>query len=105
MGTARTYDEVQWHYPDGKGCPGLDAAKIHFRVVTGWLKENGLLSPEGVESVDSGIDSDFALTTHMLTPRGIRILEKCYPQWLRTVHYGETPTTDLLDRCLKSEGP
>lgn len=100
MATARTYDKVAWHYPEGKGCPDLDAAKIHISVVMKWLKSNGLLSAEGVEALDAGIDSDFALTAHMLTPKGVHVLDCCYQKWLRSVRYGKMPTTDLLDKHL-----
>ncbi len=95
-----TYDKVSWHFPEGKRCPSLDAAKIHFDVAMHWLDSNGLLTGEGREALELGIDSDFALTSYMVTEKGNRLLGRCYEEWLRSVHYGETPTTDLLDSCI-----
>jgi hypothetical protein len=103
MVIAKTYDKVSWHFPEGKGCPSLAAAKIHFQVVTEWLKDKGLLSAEGIEAVDAGIDSDFALTAHMLTTKGNRILGRCYSDWVRAVIYGQRPSVALLDKSLKEE--
>ncbi|MCS6925430.1 MAG: hypothetical protein NZ578_05960 [Candidatus Binatia bacterium] len=103
MATTTTYDKVRWHFPEGKGCPSLEAAKIHFRVIMKWLKDNNLLSEEGIEALESGIDSDFALTSHLLTPTGNRVLERCYSAWLSTVRYGEEPSVALLERCLQQE--
>lgn len=103
MAPAKTYDQVRWHFPEGKGCPSLDTAKIHFKVMMQWLKDKGLLTSEGLEAAEAGIDSDFALTAHMLTPRGNKVLSRCYAQWSRTIVYGQKPSVSLLDKCLKEE--
>lgn len=104
MPFSKTYDKVAWHFPEGRGCPSLAAAKTHFTVVIKWLESKGLLSAEGTEAAASGIDSDFALTADMLTAKGNRILGLCYDQWVRTVRYGVTPTTEVLDNCWAEEG-
>lgn len=101
MELAKTYDKVNWHFPEGKGCPSLEAAKKHFFVVTQWLKGKGLLSAEGSEALENGIDSEFSLTAHMVTAEGNKILGECYEAWVRTVQYGRTPSTDLLEKCLR----
>lgn len=103
MKHAKTYDKVSWHFPEGKNCPSLDSAKIHFCVVMKWLQENGLLSDEGAEAIDCGIDADFSITARMLTPRGNRVLEQCYESWLKAVQYGEQPVTQLLDEHLRHD--
>ena len=101
MGSGTTYDEVSWHFPDGKNCPSLEAAKVHFDVVMRWLESQHLLSAEGREAMKSGIDSDFSLTSHMLTDKGEQILATCYAEWASTVHYGTRPSVSLLEDCLR----
>lgn len=64
------YDKVSWHYPEGKNCPSLEAAKIHFLVMMKWLKENNLLSTEGEEVWELGVDADFSITSTMLNEKG-----------------------------------
>lgn len=101
MGLAKIYDKVSWHFPEGKRCPSLEAAKVHFSVVTQWLKDKGLLSAEGREALENGIDSEFSLTAHMVTAEGNKILGECYAAWVRTIQYGRKPSTDLLEKCLR----
>lgn len=101
MGLAETYDKVSWHFPEGKGCPNLGAAKVHLRVVMQWLKDKKLLSSEGREAFESGIDSEFSLTAHMVTAEGNRILGECYALWVRTIQYGQKPSMELLENCLR----
>ena len=95
-----TYDKLSWHFPDGKGCPDLATARIHFDIVMSWLEKKNLLSPEGHEVMEIGVDSDFALTSEMVTDLGNRVLATCYDDWLRGVEYGTQPSIDSLDICL-----
>lgn len=101
MALAKTYDKVSWHFPEGKGCQSLEAAIIHFTVVMQWLQKKGLLSTEGHEAMQNGIDSEFSLTAYMLTADGVGILDKCYSNWVSSIQYGKVPSTDLLDRCYR----
>ena len=97
---ATTYDKVSWHFPDGESCPSLEAAKVHFGVLMDWLESQHLLSEEGREAMEVGIDSDFSLTSYMLTDRGNRLLTACYAEWTRTVRYGVPPSMSVLEDCL-----
>lgn len=101
MGRGRTYDKLSWHFPEGKECPSLDTAKIHFDVVMRWLETRELLSPEGREATEIGIDSDFALTSQMATDMGNRVLVACYADWVRRVKYGTRPSVKSLEDCLQ----
>ena len=104
MGNGMTYDKVSWHFPEGQGCPSLEAAKVHFDVVMHWLESKDLLSAEGREAMEIGIDSDFAITSYMLTDKGNQLLTTCYAEWASTLHYGTRPSVRLLeDRLRKIE--
>ena len=97
-----TYDKVSWHFPDGEKCTDVGVAKIHFKVLMLWLKKQDLLSEEGREAMDAGVDSEFALTSYMLTSKGNRLLENCYADWARTVTYGVEPSMSILEDRLHS---
>ena len=101
MGSGMTYDKVSWHFPDGKHCPSLEAAKIHFDVVMHWLSSRNLLSAEGDQAMEVGIDSDFSLTSYMLTDPGNQLLAICYTEWAGTVRYGSRPSMRLLEDYLR----
>lgn len=95
------YDKVSWHYPEGKNCPSLDAAKVHFVFVMAWLKENNLLSDEGNEIYDVGIDADFSITSSMLNRKGNDILKKHYSEWLSNIGYSEYVDLKILEKGLQ----
>jgi len=99
MKEIRIYDKVSWHYPEGKGCPDLETAKKHFRILLDWLKKNNLLTDYGKEVYEIGVDSDFTITSDMLNEVGNSIMEKCYKKWLTTFNYGGPVNTSLLDDC------
>jgi hypothetical protein len=101
MGNGTTYDKVSWHFPDGKNCPSLEAAKVHFDVVMRWLESRNLLSVEGREAMEIGIDSDFSLTSYMLTDKGNQLLATCYAEWASTVRYDTQPSVRLLEDRLR----
>ena len=101
MESGATYDKVSWHFPDGTNCPSLEAAKVHFDVVMRWLESRNLLSAEGREAMQIGIDSDFSLTSYMLTDKGNQLLATCYAEWASTVRYGTQPSVRLLEDCLR----
>jgi len=95
------YDKVKWHYPDGKNCPSLEAAKTHIEAVMHWLKKNDLLSEEGLGAVKDGVDAELGITDSMLTPHGNKVMKSCYRSWLKHCKYGENPSMEILDKCLE----
>ena len=96
-----TYDKVSWHFPDGEGCTDVHSAAGHLKALMRWLKERDLLSEEGREAMDTGVDLSFALTSYMLTDRGNRLLDICYADWVRTLKYGMEPSMSILEDCLR----
>lgn len=101
MANITVYDKVSWHYPEGKGCQNLEDAKVHFKSVMNWLKKNKLLSDEGEEIFELGIDADFSITSSMLNEKGNDVLEKHYSSWLKTVDYSENINFKVLDDGLR----
>ncbi|MBL4940037.1 MAG: hypothetical protein COB46_13640 [Rhodospirillaceae bacterium] len=101
MSNIEVYDKVSWHFPEGQNCPSLKVAKEHFVAVMEWLKENNLLSDEGKEVLELGVDSDFSITSSMLNPKGNEILKKYYLDWLRSIDYTNKPNLTLLNDGLK----
>ncbi|MCS7054528.1 MAG: hypothetical protein NZM09_12470 [Ignavibacterium sp.] len=101
MSNIKVYDKVSWHYPEGKNCPSIDAAKNHFKVVMEWLRKNDLLSKEGIEVYDLGIGSDFSINSAMLTERGNHIFEKYYTKLLKEINYNSKDTLDKLEKLIR----
>ena len=100
MAKLKIYDKVAWHFPEGKNCPNIETAKRHFVAIMNWLAFNELLSAEGKEFLELGIDSDFSLTSAMLNNKGNQVLEKAYEKWIKTIDYKKEISTKLLDLFL-----
>ena len=94
------YDKVEWHYPEGKGCPDLKTATIHFKAVLDWLDQHDLLTPLGKEIYDLGVDRETSITSDMLTEKGNRIMKRCYDEMTKGLKYGQTPSLDCFNGCL-----
>jgi hypothetical protein len=75
---ATTYDSAKWH-PEG--------GSAHLKEITALLKNKGLLSPEGLEAADTGVDSEYSLSSHMLTPEGKNFMDKNYSDWTKARKY------------------
>lgn len=101
MANIIVYDKVSWHYPEGENCPNLEAAKLHFSIAMKWLKENDLLSDEGKEIFEIGIDADSSLTSSMLNEKGNFIIKNYYSIWLKTLNYSTTSDCRILDDGLR----
>jgi hypothetical protein len=97
MANIKVYDKVSWHFPEGQNCPSLEVAKVHFIVVMEWLKENYLLSDEGKEVMELGIDSDFSITSSMLNTKGNKVIKRYYSDWLKAIDYTKKPNLNLLN--------
>lgn len=103
MSKVIVYDKVSWHFPEGKRCPSLEAAKAHFYVLAGWIKENDLLSDEGDEVISLGVDSEFSITSAMLNKKGNYVLSKYYADWLRNIDYLGNIDMKILDDGLREQ--
>ena len=100
MTKIKIYDKVSWHYPEGHNCPSLKAAKSHFIAIMNWLKEKELLSQEGEEIFELGIDSDFSITSSMLNQKGNDVIIECYYDWLKLIDYTTEANFDFLNESL-----
>jgi hypothetical protein len=97
----KVYDKVKWHWPEGKGCPSLEAAKRHINFVMEWLDRNRLLSEDGQDLFAAhNVDDQFALTSEMTTPEGNRVLDVTYREWLKHIEYEGPLNSDLFDEAL-----
>lgn len=92
------YDKVSWHFPDGKGCPSLEAAAIHIRLILNWLRQRGHLSAFGEQIASQAIGEDTSITSEMLTPKGNLLLKTHYDEWLETIEYENLPSEDFWNK-------
>ena len=89
-------DKAAWQI-DG-GVPA-DKTVRHFACVFEWLSRHGLLTEEGEEELEDGIDDTASLNDELVSEQGIAFLESCYDDYLRAVkdRYGEDENGVLLE--------
>ncbi|MBQ5564138.1 MAG: hypothetical protein IIT39_12265 [Clostridia bacterium] len=71
------FDKAAWHIDAGMN--ESDVVK-KFKSVFDWLDRHTLLSEEGLEILDFGIDSSISLNEKMVTKKGFRFLDEYYDQ-------------------------
>ena len=71
----KIYDKAQWHIDAGES---ERLVLDRFNVVFSFLQEQNLLSEEGIEICDLGIDESVSLHERLLTEEGNKLLERYY---------------------------
>ncbi|MDR2492368.1 MAG: hypothetical protein LBD25_02740 [Coriobacteriales bacterium] len=91
-------DKARWQI-DG-GVPE-DSVVSHFQAVFSWLCKHDMLSDEGREEFDDGIDCSASLNEDLVTSEALVFLENCYDDFLKTIEgmgmYGSDSVIDVLD--------
>ncbi|MDE6642198.1 MAG: hypothetical protein K2K63_16935 [Acetatifactor sp.] len=80
------FDKAAWQI-DG-GVPE-ELVVSHFKIVFLWLDKHDMLSAEGKEELEDGIDDCVSLNEELVTEDGIDFLENCYDDYL-IVYPGKT---------------
>ena len=97
----KIFDKAEWQI-DG-GIPE-DLVVNHFNLVFAWLDKHEMLSDEGKEELEFGIDSEASLNEELLTRDGIKFLDEYYDDFLALISkdkYGKDASIDELDRLYK----
>lgn len=97
--TTIVYDKVKWHYPDGKGCESMEAAKYHLIFIMSWLSRKGYLTEYGKEIYRDDIDSEFSLTSDMVSEPARTLLSQCYKDWVSGIQYNKSVTDDYWNEA------
>lgn len=89
-------DKAAWQI-DG----GVPADKVvsHFQNMFAWMGAHGMLTEDGEEELEDGIDDCASLNDELINERGMVFLESCYDDYLRAVkhRYGEDENGGLLE--------
>ncbi len=89
------YDKAQWHIDAGENANSVIA---RIKAVFEFLNDKDLLSAEGKELLELGIDSSASLNKRMVTEKGGKFLEAHYNN---VIHYGEDKIAEGLEQEYK----
>ena len=87
----KVYDKAQWHIDAGEESSFVVAK---FKAIFQFLDSKDLLSDEGKEIMEVGIDSSISLHERMVTDKGRDFLEVCYD---RIINIRTDEITDALN--------
>lgn len=90
-------DKVSWQI-EGNNPIGKENVIAHFKFIFEWLNEKKLLTKEGKEILDMGIDSSASLNEKMLISFGLKFLELYYDTYIFNIEYGKNENTELLNK-------
>lgn len=88
----KIFDKAQWHIDAGED---VDVVVGKFRSVYMFLEKNELLSEDGKELLELGIDSSISLNEQTVTENGSIFLDKCYDD---VINYGADLIADELEK-------
>ena len=71
----KIYDKAQWHIDAGENS---GAVIDKLKVVLEFIDQEGMLTSEGKEIMDLGVDSSISIHERMLTDKGRNFMESNY---------------------------
>lgn len=71
----KVYDKAEWHIDAGENSKFVIS---RFKLIMNFLKAKSMLSNEGEEIIDIGIDSSISIHERMLTNLGKEFIESYY---------------------------
>ena len=71
----KSYDKASWHVDGGEKVSDVVS---RFKTIFDFLADKKMLTPEGVETLDFGMDSSVSLNSNMVNPDGKAFLDRYY---------------------------
>ena len=89
----KIFDKAAWQIDGGVS---FNDVKRHFELVIKWLEKRNLLSSDGREISDIGVDESFSLNESMVTGEGADFLEQYYDELIKRSQYDTSVEEKLL---------
>ena len=89
------YDKASWHIDAGEP---VDRVLAHFKFIMNWCNQNSLLSDEGEEILEFGIDDSISIHSRLLNERGNMFMTKYCDMFISA----NSENSSEMDEKLKS---
>ena len=89
------YDKAAWHID--VGVPTAMVLK-HFEFILKWANDHYLLSGDGKEVLEFGVDESVSLHSNMFTPRGNRFMEMYYDAFVSATEENTEHLNEALSK-------
>lgn len=96
----KVFDKASWQIDNG-----VDEVTViaHFEFIFGWLNEHDMLSPDGLEILETGIDEDVSLHEGMVNERGLHFLNEFYDKLITDTEYDVAHEKALIEKLFASK--
>lgn len=96
----KVFDKAAWQIDNG-----VDEVTVisHFKFILGWLNEHDMLSPDGLEILETGIDEDVSLHEGMVNERGLHFLNEFYDKLITDAEYNVAHEKALIEKLFASK--
>ena len=77
-----------------------DVVVRHFNTVFTWLYKHDMLTEEGIEEFEDGIDDCASINDELVNEKGMVFLERCYDKYLEAIaeeYYGNDIDGKILE--------
>lgn len=75
----KVYDKASWHIDAGEP---TSSVLSHFKFIINWCNQNNLLTDEGEEILELGIDDSISIHSRLLNERGNMFMTKYYDMFI-----------------------
>lgn len=89
------YDKASWHIDAGEP---TSRVLSHFKFIMSWCNQNNLLSEEGEEIIELGIDDSISIHSRLFNERGNMFMSKYYDTFISA----QNEQGSELDEMLKT---
>lgn len=95
-------DKASWQIDGGIS---KDIVVNHFKTIFSWLLSHDMLTEEGIEEFEEGIDDCASINDELVNEKGFKFLEKYYDKYIKIVSkelYGNDINGKILDKIYES---
>ncbi len=88
------YDKAKWQIDSGMP---KEKVLAHFVLIFEWLHSKNMLSKEGIEMLEAGMDDSISLNEEMVTEDGNAFLLKYYDNLISSSNYSIDAEKKLIN--------
>ncbi len=96
----KIFDKASWQTDHGIS---KEVVIAHFAFIFKWLDRHKMLSPDGLEILELGIDEDISLHEGLVNKTGLQFLNECYDKLITDTEYDVACEQELIEKLLSGK--
>lgn len=96
----KIFDKASWQIDNGMK---EEVVIAHFEFIFEWLNEHDMLSPDGLEILEAGIDEEVSLHEGVVNEKGLHFLNEFYDKLITDTEYDVVREKELIEKLFASK--